>query len=669
MIFRTYPALRYLLFLVAGILSSDKLNSFWLLAGAGIFLLFVLLSLKIKGLRHTVPVFFFFLGGALPLLHQPPAPLLHRAEGLLVEIGSYTETRPASYKATARVLAEYRQERWQPSEGKALLYFDRKAGVIPEFGEIYAVKGPFREIESRKNPYEFDYRQYQARNGIFHQQFLREGDFRKLGVTEKKSLFYYANRANVYTHRVFSEVLNTPALLGVAEAMIGGMRSELNTETLQWYTDTGTVHALAVSGMHIAILFWVLNAVFGFFLNRRKLPFIACVLFFLWSYAVFTGLSPSVCRSTLMFTIFQVGIFLRRSGNPVNTLFFSALILLMMVPAWIYDVGFQLSYLAVLGILVLYPWLLRKLRFRQRALQWLWEATAVSVAAQVYTLPLTLYYFHQFPNYMLLANPVVGLISMPLLPVGLLLLFLFKVPVAGFVLGWVFKGLIVIMNACVYYVHTLPAAVTYGLALSVTGVILLYGIILLFQAYLKFRRVVYLHLAATLVCCLMIWGTGKRIWQSRQAGLTFHAIPGGYGISMVKGRSAVFLSSDSLTREPLVEKYQLRNYYDALGISGKTTGIVADRSNELIRSELGDIFWVKAGNTRNLPRARYTVVSHNALDPGTEVQGTRLILDATNRRGYIEKMRAAHADVIVLNETGSATFALPDPEYPTGTRL
>jgi len=607
-------------------------------------------------LRHGIPLVFFFLGSVLHPLHREAVPPLHQAEGVLVEIASYTETRPASYKVTARVLGEYRAGDWQPSSGKVLLYFNRQAGTIPEFGEIYRVNGPLREVEAPKSPYDFDYRQYLARNGIYHQQFLSSGDFRKLGEAESSSLFSFANRAQLYTHQVFSRVLTDPGQLGVAEAMVGGMRSELDAETLQWYTDTGTVHALAVSGMHIAILFWVLNAVFGAFLNRQKLPFIACVLFFLWSYAIFTGLSPSVCRSTLMFTIFQVGIFLKRSGNPVNTLFFSALILLMLVPDWIYDVGFQLSYLAVLGILVLYPWLRRKLHFRWRVLQWLWEATAVSLAAQVYTLPLTLYYFHQFPNYMLLANPVVGLISMPLLPAGLLLLFLFKVPVAGVLLAVVFKGLITAMNACVYYVHTLPAAVTYGLALSVTGAILLYVVILFFQAYLRFRRVIYLNLAAVLLGFLMIRGAGKRIVQSQQAELTFHHIPKGYGLSLVKGRSAVFFSSDSLTREPKVEKYHLRNYYDARGIADKTFKTVADRENELIRTEWGDIFWVKAANTRLLAPASYTVVSHNALDLGADIRGTQLILDATNRRGYIEKMRAAHTGLIVLNETGSKTF-------------
>ena len=656
MIFRTYPALRYLLFLGAGIVVAGKLSLVVALSGLVLSLLVGMLSLRVKGTRHLIPFSFFFLGAALMLLQERSRPALHRAEGALVEIVSGAEARPASYKAVGRVLAENHRGRWESSDGKVLLYFDRSANVVPEYGEIYRVNGSLREIEGPKTPFEFNYRQYLATQQIYHQGFLRPADFRKLGESGRRSLMGYAHRANAYTHRVFSEVLTGPGQLGVAEAMIGGMRGELDAETLQWYTDTGTVHALAVSGMHIAILFWVLNTLFGLFLNKRKWPFIACVLFFLWSYAIFAGLSPSVCRSTLMFTLFQVGIFLRRTGNPVNTLFFSALVLLILVPGWIRDVGFQLSYLAVLGILVFYPWVKSRVRFRWKPVQWLWEATAVSVAAQVYTLPLTLYYFHQFPNYMLLANPVVGLIAMPLLPVGLLLLFLYPVPVAGYAVGQLFKGLIEAMNVCVYHVHNLPGAVTHGLALSVAGVLLMYGVILLFQGYLRFRRVEYLQCTAALFTVLMLWGGGKRILQHSQEEITFHALPKGYGLSLVKGRSAVFLSSDTLLRDPQVEKYHLRNYYDARGIARRRTRAVEPAENELLRTGAGDVFWVKAANTRNLQPARYTLVSNNALDPAAARHAGLLILDASNRRGYMEEVRKINPQAIVLNETGSKTF-------------
>src|SRR5690606_3018622 len=102
--------------------------------------------------------------------------------------------------------------------------------------------GALPEVEGPKSPYEFNYRQYLATQQIFHQRFLRPADFRKVGNSDRKTLRGYAHKANVYMHDVFSKVLTGPGQLGVAEAMVGGMRAELDSETLQWYTDTGTVH-------------------------------------------------------------------------------------------------------------------------------------------------------------------------------------------------------------------------------------------------------------------------------------------------------------------------------------------------------------------------------------------------------------------------------------------
>lgn len=666
MIFRTYPALRYLVFLIVGILFSGGLG--WSLAvicaglsfaiGLGFLSVFVK---KFYSLRHALPVSFFFLGLLTSYFYDARNQSDHiskfdEIEGSLVEISSYTETKEKSFKAVAKVRGVYQKDSWKPASGKIILYFNQEAGVFPKFGEIYILNANLREIEAPKNPLEFNYKAYQARQNIFYHQFLREGDYKRAGQSDKKGLFYYANQANEYTHEVFRQVLDDQNQLGVAEAMIGGMRSELNDETLDWYTKTGTVHALAVSGMHIAILFWVLNAFFGLFLNKRKLPFIITVLTLLWAYAVFTGLSPSVCRSTLMFSIFQIGIFIHRNGNSVNTLLFSALVLLLIVPTWIYDVGFQLSYLAVLGILVFYPWLSRWFTLKNRILKWTWDVTAVSIAAQVYTLPLTLYYFHQFPNYSLLANPIVSVICLPLLPVGLLVLFLFKVPLLGFALGWIFKWLIIIMNQCVYWVYKLPFSVSEGLSLSVFAVILMFLMIGVFQYYLKSKRVLHLQVLSILLVVFFAVGVGKKIQQYKNKEITFHYIPNGYGLTLVNGRSATFISTDSLLHEPKIKQYHLKNYYDQNGINTVLKKAVEVRGNDFLESDLGSVFWIREKGLTNIPDVNYTLISNNALHENAVPATSKLILDGTNTKWYIERIKSVRPDAIVLYEKGSQTF-------------
>lgn len=666
MIFRTYPALRYLIFLVLGILSSEAIGlNIWILVfGLTIPFFAGILSVKnrkLYGLRHVIPVSFFFFGVLVTQLYDDRNQPTHiskfdEIDGTLVEINSYTETKEKSYKAQAKIIGVYSDSSWKKASGKLLVYFNQETGVFPKYGEVYVLNNKIREIEAPKNPFEFDYKKYQAKSNIFHHQFLREGDFKKVGQNNSFSILKWANSANVYTHEVFRQVLDDQEQLGVAEAMIGGMRDELNTQTLQWYTDTGTIHALAVSGMHVAILFWVLNVFFGLFMNKRKLPFIIMVLALLWSYAAFTGLSPSVCRSTLMFTIFQVGMFIKRDGNSVNTLLFSALVLLMIVPNWIYDIGFQLSYLSVLGILVFYPWLVRKVETRNRVTKWIWEVTAVSIAAQLYTLPLALYYFQQFPNYSLLANPIVDIVCIPLLPIGLLVLFLFKIPFVGFALGWVFKWLIIIMNKSVYWIHQLPNAVTENLALSVGAVMLMFVMIGLFQYYIKSQRVIYLQSAAVILVVFMISGTSKRISQSKQKEITFHYIPNGYGVSLINGRSATFFSSDSLAAEPQIKKYHLKNYYNELGINQQKMVGFGQLENQLINSDLGNIFWIKNKTIDVSKEAEFILVSNNALSDEAHIDKELLIFDGSNTKRYMDKMKSKHSNAVVLYDTGSITF-------------
>ena len=186
-----------------------------------------------------------------------------------------------------------------------------------------------------------------------------------------------------------------------------------------------------------------------------------------------------------MFSMIQIGLFIKRDNNPVNTLLLSAIILLLIVPNWIYEVGFQLSYLAVLGILIIYPRLRNLFEIKWKPLRWIWEISAVSISAQILTVPLSIYYFHQFPNYFLLSNPVVSIVSSILIPLGLLTIILFKIPLLGSFLGLLLKWLINALNACIFYIAELPHALTKGFSISVLTLILLY---ILLSAFLLFFK-------------------------------------------------------------------------------------------------------------------------------------------------------------------------------------
>lgn len=673
MYLRSIPVLRYFILLVAGIYLYEwykpPLSHIYIFISTTIFL--GVASIKINRLlflKHSIPLLFLGLGLASSHLfdHKNHGNHITKAgsfDQYMAIIDSYTESKPKTYKVTAKVLAVKKDNKWQNVTGETLLYFNKEAGAVPKYGEIYVLKNTVREIEAPKNPFEFDYKTYQARKNIFTHQFLREGDFIKAGEMKGWTLFQFANSLNVYTHTVFKEILDTPKQMGVAEAMIGGMKAELDFETKQWYSATGAIHVLAVSGMHVVILFVVLNTFLGLFLNKKKPLFLATILILLWSYAIFTGLSPSVCRSTLMFSMIQLGTFFRRDDNPVNTLLLSGIILLTIVPTWLYDVGFQLSYLAVLGIMVIYPKLKTLFYIKWRPVRWVWEISAVSIAAQIFTLPLTLYYFHQFPNYFLLANPIVSLVSTFMLPIGLLLLFVFKIPLLGSALGFIFKWLIDILNYSVYLIAELPNALTTGLSISFTTVLLLFLAIAFVLLFVKNKEIIYIQLIAITCLFLSISGASQLLMQKNQREITFHFIPNGWGISIIEGRSATFISTDSLCNEPLIYQFHLKNYYDARGIKNFNTQKIATKGNFIIHDTHGNIQWIKTPNGRIISEnSKYLICSENAikeLDSISEFDGT-IILDGSNKKWIVEKIKAQAEQrkkkLIVLYDTGSKTF-------------
>jgi competence protein ComEC len=673
MYLRSIPVLRYFILLVVGIYLyqwyQPQLGQIYIFIST-VFLLGILSTKinKLRFLKHTIP--FLFLGLGLASSHlfdqknqENYISKVGKFDKYMAMIDSYTESKPKTYKVTAKIFAVKKGSKWKNVVGETMLYFNKEANTVPKYGEIYVLKNTIREIEAPKNPFEFDYKTYQARKNIFNHQFLREGDFLLAGEMKGWSLLKFANSLNVYTHTVFKEILDTPKQMGVAEAMIGGMKAELDFETKQWYSATGAIHVLAVSGMHVVILFVVLNKLLGLFLDKKKPFFLATILILLWSYAIFTGLSPSVCRSTLMFSMIQLGTFFRRDDNPVNTLLLSAIILLIIVPTWLYDVGFQLSYLAVLGIMVIYPSLKRLFYFKWKPIRWIWEISAVSIAAQIFTLPLTLYYFHQFPNYFLLANPVVSLVSSFMLPIGLLVLFIAKIPYLGAALGLIFQWLIDILNYSVYLISKLPNALTVGLSISITTVILLFLIIAFVLLFFKNKEVIYIKLIAITCLFLTISGANQLFKQNKQKEITFHFIPNGWGISVIEGRSATFISTDSLCNEPLIYQFHLKNYYDAKGIKNYKTQKVADQGNFIINNNLGNIQWMKTPNGKIIKKnTPYLVCTENAIKDLTnlsEFDGT-IILDGSNKKWVVEKIKAEAEQkkkkLVILYDTGSKTL-------------
>ena len=352
----------------------------------------------------------------------------------------------------------------------------------------------FEKIKNLGYPGEFDSEYYWKNKGVYEIGFINnESNIKLVKHSHQKILSPVSFRNNLT--EILKSVL-TGQELALANALILGERNLLTNETTQGFSDTGAMHILAVSGLHIGILLQILLRIFQLFqkfISKNLATILSLII--VWFYALITGFSPSVVRSVIMFSLLLIGSIKGKENSELNILAFSAFILLSWKPNYIYDVGFQLSYTAMLGIYLFYPFLKNVIISRYKILQLIIEGSMVGIAAQITTIPLTLYYFHQFPNYFILTNIALMAFSFIILLLGILLFSFFWILPLKFILGMLLQKTMTCMLSIVSFFSQLPFAVAKGFTLNKWEVLFLYISIGLFFSALINKKIKILYLA------------------------------------------------------------------------------------------------------------------------------------------------------------------------------
>ncbi|MEL7220225.1 MAG: ComEC/Rec2 family competence protein [Bacteroidota bacterium] len=367
-------------------------------------------------------------------------------------------------------------------------------------------------IQQPKNPDAFDFADWQAKRNVFHQSWIEKEDW--LLADAQPSLLGLAMQVRQQLLKVLYTYLPSGSNeLAVAAALILGKRDELSNDLRNAYAETGAIHVLAVSGLHLGLiaggLAWLLS--FGFLGKRswRWLKF-GLVLAGIWCFAFITGLSPSVMRAAVMFSFVELGRTLGERSNTYNILAASALLLLLINPLLLFDVGFQLSYLAVVGILFFQARIYRLWYTPYRIIDGVWKLSTVAIAAQLTTFPLSLYYFHQFPLYFLLSGLVVVITASIILYLGIGLFVLhYLLPFLAKPLALLLYGALYINNAVVYYVRSLPGHLLEGVWIDEVIAGCLYLMLVSFMVYLLTKKNIYLLSSLVFLC----GGLAINVWQ------------------------------------------------------------------------------------------------------------------------------------------------------------
>lgn len=511
----------------------------------------------------------FSVGGALTQVQTPP---LHpdyfghheRIESVDGVLATDPEMGANTYKTTIRARAVYAEGKMYRTRGEFLLYVSNRSELFWEKGDrVLITVGP-SEIEGPRNPGEFDYRQYLFNHGMTHRVFLRDPS--QAVMIEKhfeSSWLNYFDQTRHWMMGLLRKAVSDNDAFAVSSALILGQKEYLTPQIRSAYSGTGAMHVLAVSGLHVGIIYLILMGILKY-LGNSKLALwsrLIIILAVLWSYAIITGLSPSVMRAATMFSAVAIAQNIQRRSNIFNTLAIAALVLMCIEPYIILEVGFQLSFLAVLGIVLFQPPIYKLLVFENKLADKAWELAAVSIAAQIATFPLGILYFNQFPNYFLLTNFVVIPGAFAILSVGLALMALsFVEPLFG-VLGNLLNALVYFMNEAVRSIEALPHSVTLGLYINPFEAIVIY-LILALTAALVYHRHVHNLLAALSLVMLLLFSYSWRVHERNSLKrIVVNDVSGNLSVNFIDGNTNILVADSAFLAESRSKQYHLSSFW------------------------------------------------------------------------------------------------------------
>jgi len=501
----------------------------------------------------------------------------HDSDYLVVRINEPLIEKAKSFKADGYVEAVIHNDSVISSKGKILLYFS-KDSLLPalQYGDKILLNKNLQRIRNSGNPGAFNYERYAAFQSVFHNVFLEDKDWVKL---EDKNAHWF--RQFIFTAR--ENVLailreNMPVSkdeLGIAGALLIGYTNDLDKDLVQAYSNTGVVHIIAISGMHLGLIYVMLVWLFARipFIKKSNLLQVVLILSCLWLFSLLTGAAASVVRSAVMFTFIAIGKSFAKRSSIYNSLAASAFVMLCYNPYYLWDVGFQLSYLAVVGIIVfqqpIYNWFYVKNYWLDKA----WKLMAISLAAQLFTFPICIYYFHQFPNLFLFTNIIAVPLSSIILFGEIALVAFSWIPYLGFFLGKIIGWLVMMMNQIILWFSQLPHAVWDRIPATVLTTWLLYAIVVGLAVWLLKKNKAAFRLALfCLFCFTLLHAYGN--WQiQKQQKLIVYNVQQHQAIDFVKGNDYRFLGDSIMLVDGVLQNFHLKPGRIALQLNNRVDSI------------------------------------------------------------------------------------------------
>ncbi len=489
---------------------------------------------------------------------------------LAVRVNNEPVFKNGLVRFNTKVKQQVNNTKYTNTSGNLLISIKDSAATQLEYGDELLIPASYTLVDPPFNPAEFNYKKYLAHQNIYHQSFLYPKQYVVIDHNKGNGIMAYALHQRQNLVEKFKANMKDTNAIAVASTLILGYKADLSNDILQAYSKTGTIHVLSVSGAHVAILFLLLNYVLTFLDGRKygKLLKATIIITFIWYYALLTGFSPAVCRAAVMLSLIITGKTYSRYINTLNILAISAFFLLLYNPYLITDVGFQLSYLAVAGLVVFQPIVYNLLKVSNKWLDKLWALCSISIAAQVITFPLSAYYFHQFPVYFLLSNLVIALPVILIMYTGLFYLLLPQMPFISKALGFILEQAILWMNKALSIIEHSPLASIGKIWLTTFEYLLLYVIIICLFYFLFDKRKWLIKASLLCLLILSISISLKKYNAFKTDGITYLNLRSHTGVVFKKNDKAIVITD----LNPADKNYQygIQPYLDSCKVTDTT---------------------------------------------------------------------------------------------------
>jgi len=391
------------------------------------------------------------------------------------------DEKAKSMACVMELKAVCRNDKWEKANVQALIYLAKDSlSRELEAGDEILIASKLERVRNNGNPNEFDYAKYLHHRYILYSNYVRGSSWK---LVEKNQSFSFKHIAVAWRQRllnIYKKAGLKNEAYEILAALTLGAREEVSEDVKTVWSAAGATHVLAVSGLHVGIIFGVMQFLLSFLAGSKLGRFIRGMILLacLWSYALLTGLSPSVMRAASMFSIIAIALMINRKGTIYNSLAISALLLLLIDPFVLFNVGFQFSYLAVVSIVYFQPKFENMINVDSFVLRWSWRLFTVSLAAQVGTFPLAIYYFHQFPAYFFLSNFVIIPVAGLLIYSSAVLLIFSEI---NFLTKWftyLLQNFVELIHWLIYQIQALPGALIERITFTSFQVVLLYCLII-----------------------------------------------------------------------------------------------------------------------------------------------------------------------------------------------